>query len=250
MSISVCEALVLDARPSRDHDLWVRFLSPELGIVSCTAWSAVRSRQRFPSGVDHLTRIQAELRRTGDRYTLKSVTVLDPYWVVKSDFDRTCVGSLLCELLVKAHFEEHEWKDTYDFALDVLETLNDRDFQVEALEALVYAFQGVLTGLGFFHPNPRCPQCRESSALAGGALSFEEGALLCSAHAEGAHAAPLAPPVWALMSAVASSATLRGFVARLETTPAWDSGHARAWVGVLARLAHPAFGELKSLKYL
>lgn len=243
------EAIVLDVRPYRDYDVMARLLSPTLGVFSAAAYAAARSRKRFPSGVDHLTRVQVELRHQNERYLMKSLTVQDPYWTLKSDFDRTCVASLLCEVLARAHLETSEWSTAYVLAQETLEGL-DLLPSVEPISASVFVLMKLLKLLGFLHPAPICRPCDNGAFLSRAMLDLQDGTLRCEKHPP-EHPGPLlSPPGMMLWIAATGFEKLSGIMAHWEQHQGWEPAHARTLLQSLVYLSQPAFGSLRSLRFL
>ena len=112
------DALILDTTPFRDNDLVVKLLPPGEGPLSAMAYSARKSRNRFPSGVDRLTLAEVTLTSKPNRMpVLGSVVIKEVFWEVKEDLDKSCAATLLTEMIIKAHVEAGEAGRLFDFSL-------------------------------------------------------------------------------------------------------------------------------------
>lgn len=60
------DIVILRVGKFREADLWVRFLSPTLGVASAFAFGGSRSRRRFPGCLDSLNEVLVRMKRTRD----------------------------------------------------------------------------------------------------------------------------------------------------------------------------------------
>lgn len=177
-----CFALVLDTVFYRDRDLIVKLFTASRGTESAMAYSARKSRTRFPSGVDRLTLVEVEWTRKGEGMAVcRSVTTREVYWGVKSDIEKSAVASLLSELLMRAHVERQEARTLFDFSCAFLAWLDGATGSSAGAALAVSCF--ILRRLGFLPDRLSCRDCGDESAEECYALDSASGSLSCRRHA-------------------------------------------------------------------
>jgi DNA repair protein RecO len=177
-----CLALVLDTVAYRDRDLIVKFFTPSGGTESAMAYSARKSRTRFPSGIDRLTLVELEWTRKGERMAVcKSATTREVYWGIKSDIEKSSVASLLSELLMRAHVEKQEACALFDFSCAFLAWLDEAKASGAGAAVALSCF--ILRRLGFLPGALSCPACGDELCGERFALDTASGSLSCGRHA-------------------------------------------------------------------
>jgi len=242
------DALILDAIPYRDYDLIVRLFLPRQGPVSAMAYAARKSRVRFPSGVDRLTLAEISMTRKGDRMpVLKSVITKEVFWGIKSDLDKTSAASLVSELMMKAHVEELEATEVYEFACRFMKALEQLPPSSAALAAL-YGVARLLFLLKFLPGTLACTRCNRTDS-SNWLFHTGSGELVCAEHdSSRAGTIPLSQgEVGLLNSALTAGGDLKAFVAA-------ENARAGRALETLTRL-EPFLGSIfgsppKSLEFL
>jgi len=177
-------ALVLDTVPYRDRDLIVKLFTAVRGTESAMAYSARKSRGRFPSGVDRLTLVEVEWTRKDDSMAVcRSVITKEVYWGVKSDIEKSAVASLLCEMLLRSHVDKSEAESMFDFACSFLAWLDGAAPNPAAAALAAVCF--TLRQLGFLPPSLECPDCEPGETAQRFALDSSSGSLSCHRHSRG-----------------------------------------------------------------
>lgn len=175
-------ALVLDTIPYRDKDLVVRLLTPEEGVISAMAFGARGSRNRFPSGLDRLTLIDAVLAsRSRGMPVCRMATTRAVYWRLRTDLDCSATASMLSEVLLQVHMESRESEPLFAFATTALAQL-DEGLAPGSPAAALHLVLGVLRILGFLPATLACPACPEGHVAPGYRLRTDSGAIYCRDH--------------------------------------------------------------------
>jgi len=175
------EALVLDVLPYRDNDLIVRLFSSQHGPLSAMAYSARRSRTRFPSGLDQITWVETLLEFKGRGMpTCKWAVTREAFWGIKSDLDKTCAAALLAELLVRSPMEPREAELLFDDTSEFLARL-DGHAPIEARLVMCYVVIFLLLRLGQL-PTPSCARCEPGQWAEKYSLRPDSGEVCCHRH--------------------------------------------------------------------
>lgn len=84
------EALILKTGRFREHDVWVRYLSPGRGVATAFAFGGRVSRRRFGGCLEPLSlvRFQVGTSRTGSYLQLLEGQLLEPFARLRSDLPR------------------------------------------------------------------------------------------------------------------------------------------------------------------
>ena len=185
------EALVLSGTPYRDFDVVLSLFGPDLGNTTAMAYSARRSRTRFPSGLDRMTRCEFVLEEwRPDRWTVRSAVVLDDFWTIRSSLEAVTVGSLLCEILARVHTEPHEARGLYEFAMEVLRLLEACPTEPPGGLAASVVW-GSLTRLGFLPQHICCSICGRGADVGPARLLLRTGEIVCPGHSAPPHSVNL-----------------------------------------------------------
>jgi DNA repair protein RecO (recombination protein O) len=208
------DALVLDTVAYRDKDLVVRFLTPCQGLVSAMAFGARQSRGRFPSGLDRLTRVDAQITsRARGMAVCNSATTREVFWHLRTDLYCSAVASLLCDILLKVHLDPEEAPALFAFCIDSLTTLEGGDMEATPSVGLFLAL-GILRRLGFLPEQMRCPSCTPGKVAKSYRLRSDSGAIWCLEHdRSGPHRTPLSAAELGLMQQAVQAPDLPTFAA-------------------------------------
>lgn len=264
MNVPSLSALVLDTVRYREADLIVKMLSP-FGPLTALAYSACKSRSRFPSGIDRLTMVEAVISKGHRMPVMRSAITKEVYWRIKEDFDKSCAASLFAEMLLRSHYEPDEGESIFRLASSTLFDL-DRCHVSETWPRILHAVLRLLQLLGFLPPQVRCRQCEEAAAMASrleateigekregrvGASYFldpQTGEVRCSRHRTAETSLPLPPPYIAFLDAALSSPSFALF---LNAAPSQALPEARGLLLYLGPLLENLVSaNLKSLAFL
>lgn len=100
MATHLSPAIIMRIKEFGESDLMVGFFTPDKGRLKGVAKGARRSRQRFANCLDLfcLTKLEYELKRSGDLYFLHSCKLLDGFPGLRSDFSALALASYMIEL--------------------------------------------------------------------------------------------------------------------------------------------------------
>jgi len=173
-------AIILRARPYRESDKIVTFLTRDFGKLSGIAMGAKNSRRRFANCLDPLTRVRVYFRtRPGAGLTFLESCDLLHAAAALSEPNRFAYASYLLELTDQLTGEAHAVPELYDLLDAGLTELE----QGAATTALLRTFELHLLHLAGYEPHfETCDGCRRPlGAEAQIFLDPAHGTFVCSA---------------------------------------------------------------------
>lgn len=180
------KVLILKTGRFKETDMWVRFISPGMGVESAFAFGGAKSRKRFMGCLDGLSLVLFKMNKSGHGYTLAEGTLLNSFRNIKKN--SSLLGPAVNCLKFLESFEVGpDWsRQAFDLALSVLDCLDQGLDQPEGIPLL---FKTKVTFEQGYGPNLKaCGKCGrglgEFSAY-GGVFSVEQGCFLCPDCARG-----------------------------------------------------------------
>jgi DNA repair protein RecO len=174
-------AIVLRARPYRDHDLMAQILTPTLGKISAIGRHARGSKKRFPSSLDIFDRGTARIgRERKGALCIKEFTPAHSLTKLRGDLDKLTLASLLCEsfdLVVQEHSGDTYPKlfEVLDLALNAIEEAPDVR---QALRATLVALNSLVSLEGIADLSAQTPGSRMLNCALNAIENFAERQLL------------------------------------------------------------------------
>ena len=146
------KVIILRIGRFKEADLWVRFLSPERGIVTAFAFGGSRSRKRFGGCLDHLNIVTVHVRGGGTYQRLEEGTLETGPKRLRKDIGRLGLA-VNCQKFMEAMGVGREGAEkVYELFLNMLRLL-EREKEIDPILPLLFrtrlAFdQGYTPALG------------------------------------------------------------------------------------------------------
>lgn len=173
------KGIILRMGRFKEADLWVRFLSPEHGIVTAFAFGGCRSRQRFGGCLDHLNEVLFRVKgsRLGAYSTLEEGSLLHSPVRLRTDLTRLGLA-VNCQKFIEAMGVSAEGARPafalFEETLTLLQQADDIDALLPLLFRARFAFdQGYRPDTGY------CLECGKAIGSEGGVFHVQEGVLFC-----------------------------------------------------------------------
>jgi len=147
------KVLVLRTGRFKEHDLWVRFLSPTRGVQTGFAFGGCRSRRRFCGCLDSLNLVLFTIGySSGKRYlTLQEGTLVSGFQELKNQRNKLGMAVNCLRFVQKICPEGDDSSRIYPLILDVLEVMeNHPDIPIffpllfKARAAFIHGYEPVL----------------------------------------------------------------------------------------------------------
>jgi DNA repair protein RecO (recombination protein O) len=172
------EAIVLRSQALGESDRIVTFLARGQGKVRAVAKGARRSRRRFGTNLELLSRVRlAWFEREGqDLGRIESADLLEPFFDLQADPLRGAALACFAEVADAFAREQQEDDAFFRLLLAVLRAVRDGldlDWAGRYFEVWTLRLHGVLPDL------ERCPRCGAALADRGGRLLRAEGTVVC-----------------------------------------------------------------------
>ena len=172
------EAVVLKTSPYGEADLLVTFISQDGSKLRAMAWGARKMNSRKMGHVDSLTRVDLDLYRGANMYSVRQVLSLESFVLLKSRLDSTAKAFYLAELVDGFSVEGSPNPPLYDLFLDTLRAVQADPEDNEP----ILKFQLELLQVNGFMPELyRCVECRESVQPGRHRFLVSLGGVVCSA---------------------------------------------------------------------
>jgi DNA repair protein RecO (recombination protein O) len=237
------DALVVAVHPSGESALVVDLLCRDAGRMACMARGVRRSRQRFPAGLDVLTRVevQEEPPRRGELHELVEAVVTESYLGLRSDPLALGRAAYVVELGTALTARGHANPPLYDVVTAALSCLSAMACGAALLR---WVEVQLLMAAGELSPPCACVAC--GNPLDGPALSSvaTPGHLYCERCAP-PHARPLARDVSSVLSLTARCNARTAANAAVSELTSVATGR---WLAPV--VAHSVGRPLKSRRFL
>lgn len=172
------EAFVLRAHPLGESDRIVTFLTRTSGKVRGVAKGARRSRRRFGSSLELLSRVKLSYfeRERSDLTRIDGADLLESFYKLQEDPERGAVMACLAEVADTFAREQQEDDALYRLLLVTLRAIRDHlplDVALRYFEMWALRLHGVLPSL------TNCAGCDASLASRGGIYDRRESVVFC-----------------------------------------------------------------------
>ncbi|MCF8085502.1 MAG: DNA repair protein RecO [Desulfohalobiaceae bacterium] len=175
------EVVILKAGRFREADLWLRFFTPDRGVMTAFAFGGLRSRRRFSGCLEPLSRVLFKIarQRASGYYFLREGSLLDRFGDLHRHSSRLGMAVNCAKFVEAAHIGAEGSDRVYGLLLQTLTLLNEAE---EVSENLPLYFRGRLTAEYGYRPDfGGCAVCgTPASHLERGAFSLARGAFTCA----------------------------------------------------------------------
>ena len=200
MPLRETEAFVLRSHTLGEADRLVTFLTRSAGKLRGVAKGARRSRRRFGSNLELLSRVGLIYfeRESAELVRIEGAELLESFYRLQEDPERGAVMACLAEIADAFAREQHEDEPFFRLLHAVLRALRDGlplDWAARYFEIWTLRLHGVLPALD------ACPACGADLKSRGGRYSRREEGVLCKGCAAQARAGDVALPGTALLRA-------------------------------------------------
>lgn len=240
MPMRETEALVLRSHPLGESDRIVTFLTRSAGKIRGVAKGARRSRRRFGSNLEPLSRVRLSYfeREGSDLARIEAADLLESFYRMQEDPERAAVLACMAEVADAFAREQQEDEPYFRLLHAVLRAIRDGldlDQAARYFEIWTLRLHGVLPPLSL------CARCGGDLSARGGMYDRREGGVLCRRCAPGSTPGSVALPKEAL--AVAAEI--------LKEAPAGLVGRAAPAeaLGPLQALAEALFFDLTEKRF-
>jgi DNA repair protein RecO (recombination protein O) len=175
------EVVILRAGRFREADLWLRFLTPDRGVMTAFAFGGLKSRRRFPGCLEPFSRVLFKIarQRNSGYYFLREGSLLDRFAELHRLGSRLGMAVNCSKFVEAAHIGVEGSERVFGLLLRVLTLLNDAG---SVPDNLPLYFRGKLTVEYGYRPEfGRCASCgADASGLERVAISLSRGAFTCA----------------------------------------------------------------------
>lgn len=171
-------AIILKTGRFREADLWVRLLTPQLGVLTAFAFGGLRSRRRFCGCLDVMNQILVHLKssRTGEYLSMTESSLLHSPRRLREDPFRLGLAVNCLKFLDALTIDPETGAMAHQLLLDSMETLETAE---TAPSSFPVFFRGRLAfDLGFAPELEVCCVCGRPHPQ-GGVMRVEQGRLAC-----------------------------------------------------------------------
>jgi len=236
------EAMVLRSHPLGESDRIVTFLTRSVGKLRGVAKGARRSRRRFGSNLEPLSRVRLEYfeREGSDLARIEAADLLESFYRLQEDPERSAVLACLAEVADAFAREQQEDEAYFRLLRAVLAAIRDG---LDLERAARYFEVWTLRLHGVLPPLSSCARCQGGLSGRGGIYDRREGDVLCR------RCAPQRPPGSVPLTAAAlaeAALILKVSPGDLAGRPA--EGRPGA-LGPLAALAEALFFDLTERRF-
>ena len=172
------EAFVLRAQPLGESDRLVTFLTRTSGKVRGVAKGARRSRRRFGSSLELLSRVKVSYfeRERSDLTRIEAADLLESFYRLQEDPERGTVMACLAEITDSFAREQQEDEALFRLLHVTLRAIRDRlslEVALRYFEIWTLRLHGVLPSM------THCASCGKSLAARGGRYDRRESVVFC-----------------------------------------------------------------------
>ncbi|HDQ40654.1 MAG TPA: DNA repair protein RecO [Desulfonatronum sp.] len=173
------EGLVFKIGRFREHDCWVRFLSPALGLVTAFAFGGSKSRRRFGGCLDILNRVLFTIRffPNKDYYCLEEGTLLQGFARLRRDLGRQGLAANCMQFVQALHVDAQSAPAIHALLLETLEVLDQSD-QVSRIFPQFFRAK-MCFDQGFAPQFGVCASCGKSISAMDATLALDMGRFFC-----------------------------------------------------------------------
>lgn len=175
------EVVILKVGRFREADLWLRFFTPDQGVMTAFAFGGLKSRRRFPGCLEPLSRVLFKIarQRMSGYYFLREGSLLDRFSELHRLSSRLGMAVNCAKFVEAAHIGAEGSDRVYGLLLRTLTLLNEAE---QVPDNLPLYFRGRLTAEYGYRPDfGRCAVCgTAASRLDRGAFSLARGAFTCA----------------------------------------------------------------------
>jgi DNA repair protein RecO (recombination protein O) len=194
------EAIVIRSHPLGESDRIVTFLTRATGKVRAVAKGARRSRKRFGSSLEPLSRVRLRYfeREGSDLARIESADLLESFYRLQEDPERAAVLACMAEVADTFAREQQEDEAFFRLLHAVLRAVRDGldlAWAARYFEIWTLRLHGVLPSLS------SCGRCGRDLGARGGIYDRRGGVVLCRTCAPGSLAGGLPLPADALGAA-------------------------------------------------
>jgi DNA repair protein RecO (recombination protein O) len=184
MAVEQTEAIVLHTYNLTESSKIVVLLTPGRGKVRAVAKGVRRTKSKFGSSLEPITRVEAQIhfKEGRDLQNLSQAETRDSFPSVRSDLKRLCMASMMCELMEQFVQENEEAGDPFALLSLSLKMLADMSKNHESL--LVFFYLKLLEISGLLPDFGQCAHCK-NKADDPVYLDAGAGGILCSACSAG-----------------------------------------------------------------
>lgn len=243
MPVEKLEAIVLRTYNLTESSKIAVLLTSERGKVRAVAKGVRRTKSKFGSALEPITRVEAEVyfKENRDLQTLSQAATRESFPAIRSDLTRLGTASVMCELMEQFVQENEESNRTFVLLLVSLKTLESMSKNYGSL--LIAFYLRMLDVSGLMPELGRCVGC--GGALAGHAyLDAGSGGALCSRCSAGAGVRIRAGSLTIMQRLLATDWPL------LERTRVAASSADEILRALGAYVVHHTGRELRSVKFL
>lgn len=200
MPLKETEAFVLRSTPIGEADRVVTFLTRAEGKIRGVAKGARRSRRRFGSNLELLSRVRLSYfeKEGADLARVESAELLESFYRLQEDPERGAVIACVAEIADAFAREQQEDEAFFRLLHALLRALRDGlglDWAARYFELWTLRLHGVL-------PSPRaCARCDAALLASGGTYDRRGGGVVCSRCAGASRSTGLALPPGSLRAA-------------------------------------------------
>ena len=172
--------VILRVGKFREADIWVRFLSPTLGVASAFAFGASRSRRRFPGCLDALNEVLARIKRTrnGSFLNLEEGKLLNGPRRLRVDWQRLGLAANCMKFIEAFGIGQDGAANAYALCKEVLAALEEAG-SVSCHFPLFFRLR-LASEQGYAPELDACQLCGRSLAGRGGFFQIQSGGMRCS----------------------------------------------------------------------
>ena len=176
--------MVLRSQPLGESDRIVTFLTRSVGKVRAVAKGARRSKRRFGSNLEPLSRVRLSYfeREGSDLARIEAADLLESFYRLQEDPERAAVLACMAEVADAFAREQQEDEAYFRLLHAVLRAVREGlglDQAARYFEIWTLRLHGVLPSLS------SCARCGRDLGARGGAYDRREGGVLCRSCAPG-----------------------------------------------------------------
>ncbi|MCF8030250.1 MAG: DNA repair protein RecO [Desulfohalobiaceae bacterium] len=175
------EVLILRTGRLKEADLWLRFLTPEKGVISAFAFGGLRSRRRFPGCLEPLSRVFFKIVRQGRAkyYFLREGSLIDRFAHLHQRPSRLGMAVNCVKFVEAAHIGEDGSRAVFSLLLRTLSVLNTAEWTPESLP--LYFRARLASEYGYRPEFGGCASCgAPAERLQRASFSLSRGAVQCA----------------------------------------------------------------------
>ncbi len=184
MPVRETEAMVIRSHPLGESDRIVTFLTRAAGKVRAVAKGARRSRKRFGSSLESLSRVRLQYfeREGADLARIETVDLLESFYGLQEEPERAAVLACMAEVADAFAREQQEDEPYFRLLHAVLRAVRDGldlEWAARYFEIWTLRLHGVLPSLS------SCGRCGLDLGARGGTYDRRGGVVLCRTCAPG-----------------------------------------------------------------